>query len=108
MIAGDSGAPLVCQSEENGTNFFLAGITSYEYNPTKADKGEVRCGEPNSLRAFTQMSIFSRHIETMKADEHKSPSRENCPGRRCRDNKRCVGANNGIVECLDGEDEVPY
>lgn len=84
----------------------MAGITSYDYNPTKADKEEVRCGEPNSFTVFTRMSIFSIYIEEIKANEFKSPLRENCPGRRCRYNKQCVGAVNGIVECLEGEDEV--
>lgn len=31
--------------------------------------------------------------------------REKCPGVSCRFNNRCVRALDGIVDCLEGEDE---
>lgn len=106
LIAGDSGGPLACKSNENGTNF-LVGVTSYGYNPTLANKDDVRCGEPNTYAAFTRMTMFSVYIEEMKKQASDSVLlREECPGRRCRSNRRCVPALDGVVDCLEGEDET--
>ncbi|KAG4074621.1 hypothetical protein HA402_004492 [Bradysia odoriphaga] len=102
---GDSGGPFVCTSDKNGTNFFLAGIGSYGYN-TKIAAKDIRCGEPNTFAAFTKMSLFNSQIDVMKMYAPNSPLWKKCPGRRCWSNKRCVAALNGIVECLDGEDEI--
>lgn len=105
LIVGDSGGPLVC-SDKNRTNYFLSGVTSYGYNPTLADQEDVKCGESNTFTAFTRITMFSGYIEEMK--QYASGSvllREKCPGRRCRSNRRCVRARDGIVDCLAGEDE---
>ncbi|XP_037050699.1 serine protease nudel-like [Bradysia coprophila] len=103
---GDSGGPFVCTSDTNRTNYFLAGITSYGYNPTLSDKEMVRCGEPDSYTAFTRMTMFSTYIDEIKMYASGSVAlRGKCPGRRCRSNRRCVRALDGIVDCLAGEDE---
>ena len=107
MTAGDSGGPFVCKSNENGSHF-LVGVTSHGYNPTIANKDDMRCGEPNSYTAVTRMTMFIDYIEEMK--QHASGSenlRENCPGRQCRSNyRRFVRALDGTVDCLAGEDET--
>ncbi len=96
----------MCTSDKS-TNFFLAGIASYGFNPTLSNQEDVRCGEPNSYAAFVKVTMYSRYIEQIKEYENGSVIlREICPGRRCRSSLRCVRAVDGIVDCLEGEDEA--
>lgn len=87
--------------------FNLAGITSSGYSLTKEKR--IHCGEQNTFTTFTRVSLFTEWIEEMKLNSTNDIEilfRLKCPGVLCRSNNRCVRALDGIVDCLDGEDET--
>jgi len=104
---GDSGGPLECRSDRNYNAIYLAGITSAGYNPTKNKPEDVFCGEPNTLTTFTRTSFYLEWIDKAIFYEEDDiwPS-VICPGVLCGTSNRCVRRLDGIVDCLNGEDEI--
>lgn len=104
----NSGGPLECRNGTNQSAFYLAGIASTGYNYEKGEHEENFCGGPDSVSVFAKTSLHLKWIRNARFEKGANvilPSLI-CPGVICRTNKRCVKAHDGIVDCMNGEDEV--
>lgn len=100
---GDSGGPLVCKNPYMESQWYVAGIVSH---------GEG-CGQADEPGVYTRVSYFLDWIRENSNDQGLSPFPRStlgkCPGFSCNGGLgRCLPIElrcNGLVDCLDGEDE---
>ncbi|XP_015117186.1 serine protease nudel [Diachasma alloeum] len=99
---GDSGGPLMCKYPRSDNQWYAAGVVSH---------GEG-CGRENEPGVYTRVSKHKKWIDDVRTS-FIPPSEVQtfpCPGFVCNGGLgKCLPANrrcNGIVDCLDADDEL--
>lgn len=84
----------------------MAGITSGAYSHKETKPEDVHCGEKETYVTYTGLTWYIRWIEQMQANKtYGIQFRQTCPGVKCYPTNHCA-IRNGIVDCINGEDEI--